>query len=752
MKRFYLLLAMMLTMLGYTNMAHAFDLFAPPETDWLMKNIMTPMFDPEQSPFGKVSEVFLAGVLTFGGILAGYTMLVGTMNTAHDGEALGKRWSTLWVPIRTTLGVAMILPIKSGFCAIQIIIVWLATQGIGIADQAWNAFAADPLRGSVYGAPVIKPKLATAYKQIVINSACITAAQQSYQQMKNDGSIVAGLAQYFGGKEPKFGVVPTSNVIGYKFGDSNHEILDRMCGSVAINPPEKVDTSVDFSSANGASNWITKANQSLIDINQIRGVLYNENAKLSAEFMQSAIKQGQKIATDTSYSPKELAVEMKSAIDTYTTALTAAANSQFSSAVNKNAITSMQEDGFVSAGAWFMRIMKAQDTVNEEFNNVPTAAQPTTTWSVSDFMIKWIATDVKATMIKAQNMGNMAYALTKSGIQTDAAQDTVGFEGFITETFVNSGALFSMDNFKTDSNPDRNLDHMNQNPISAAMGIGNRIVAGVAGAWIVIGSIFAAGSLAGGSIIGKIVGADSFVGTMASMSAPILAVITFTILVPALFLSTYLPLMPFIIWTGTVIGWLVLVVEALFAGPLWAVAHLAPDADSVVGKQGQGYMLILSLVLRPILMVIGFVVAMSLMVPAGMFVNYFFTFAVSGSGSNVLSQLFISIASCFIYCVILNNIIKKLLSIIHSLPDAILQWIGGGGSQILGQYGGGIESESNAGTTGAIRTTGDVGSRLGQSIKDVRGQRYGRSDVGKERAAEAEADKQRRVQRHLNGQ
>lgn len=741
MKRFYLLLAVMASVLGYTDMAHAFDLFAPPDTDWLMKNIMTPMFDPDQSPFGAVSEVFLAGVLTFGGILAGYTMLVGTMNTAHDGEALGKRWSTLWVPIRTTLGVAMILPIKSGFCAIQLIIVWLATQGIGIADQAWNAFAADPLKGSVYGAPIIEPKLAVAYKQILINSACITAAQQSYQQMKNDSSIVAGLAQFFGGQEPNFTITPTANVVGYKFGDSNHEILDRMCGSVAINPPETVDTTVDLS-VNGASNWITKANQSLVDINEIRSVLYSANSTLATAFMQSAITQGKLIATDTSYSAKTLSTEMKSAINTYTNGLTSAANTQFSTAVNKNAITSMQEDGFVSAGAWFMRIMKAQDTVNEEFTNVPTAAQPTTSWSVSDFMINFIATDVKATMLKAQNMGSMAYSMTKSGIQTDATQDSVGFEGFITETFVNSGSLFTLGD---------NNDHLNQNPIAAAMGIGNKMVGGVATAWIAIGAVFLGGaSVFSGSVIGKIFGADSVMRNMATMFAPILAVITFTILVPALFMSTYLPLMPFIIWTGTVIGWLVLVVEALFAGPLWAVAHLAPDADSVVGKQGQGYMLILSLVLRPILMVIGFVVAMSLMVPAGMFVNYFFTFAVSGSGSNVLTQLFISIASCFIYCVILNNIIKKLLSIIHSLPDAILQWIGGGGSQILGQYGGGIENESNAGSTGAMRMTGDVGSRLGQSIKSVRGTQYGKSQKGKEAAARAEAEKQNRVDFYKN--
>ncbi|MFS8295810.1 hypothetical protein RPF65_24520, partial [Enterobacter hormaechei subsp. steigerwaltii] len=62
------------------------------------------MFYPDTSPFSPISGVFLAGILAFGGVLAGYTMLAGTLQTAHDGEMLGKKWSSLWIPIRTTLG------------------------------------------------------------------------------------------------------------------------------------------------------------------------------------------------------------------------------------------------------------------------------------------------------------------------------------------------------------------------------------------------------------------------------------------------------------------------------------------------------------------------------------------------------------------------------------------------------------------------------------------------------------------------
>jgi hypothetical protein len=82
----------------------------------------------------------------------GYTIIAGTMSTAHDGELLGKKWSSIWIPIRTCIGTAAILPTMKGFCGAQAIVVWLAIQGIGLADIVWPQFASNPLcsDGQVY--------------------------------------------------------------------------------------------------------------------------------------------------------------------------------------------------------------------------------------------------------------------------------------------------------------------------------------------------------------------------------------------------------------------------------------------------------------------------------------------------------------------------------------------------------------------------------------------------------------------------
>ncbi|MEN1726590.1 DotA/TraY family protein, partial [Pseudomonas aeruginosa] len=72
-------------------------------------------------------------------------------------------------------------------------------------------------------------------------------------------------------------------------------------------------------------------------------------------------------------------------------------------------------------------------------------------------------------------------------------------------------------------------------------------------------------------------------------------------------LSTYVPMIPFITWTTSIVNWFVLVLESVIAAPLFAVAHIHPDGDDTVGRAGQGYMMILSLVMRPALMLFGLV-------------------------------------------------------------------------------------------------------------------------------------------------
>lgn len=88
---------------------------------------------------GNMFGVFNSAVLALGGIVVMYTLIVGTMNTAHEGQMLGQKWSSIWIPVRATIGLALLIPKSSGYCLMQIFIMWVVVQGVGAADKIWNS-------------------------------------------------------------------------------------------------------------------------------------------------------------------------------------------------------------------------------------------------------------------------------------------------------------------------------------------------------------------------------------------------------------------------------------------------------------------------------------------------------------------------------------------------------------------------------------------------------------------------------------
>jgi defect-in-organelle-trafficking protein DotA len=89
--------------------------------------------------FSKMMSVFNSAILALGSIIFTYILLLGTMQTAHEGEFLGRRWSSIMIPLRTIFGLALLVPKASGYCIIQIFVIWVVVQGVGAADKVWGA-------------------------------------------------------------------------------------------------------------------------------------------------------------------------------------------------------------------------------------------------------------------------------------------------------------------------------------------------------------------------------------------------------------------------------------------------------------------------------------------------------------------------------------------------------------------------------------------------------------------------------------
>ena len=82
---------------------------------------------------------FNIAILSVALLVMTYTSMVSTVNTAQDGQILGKKWSSVWLPIRSLLGLVIMVPIPgSGYTMVQSFALWFIIQAGNVADQTWE--------------------------------------------------------------------------------------------------------------------------------------------------------------------------------------------------------------------------------------------------------------------------------------------------------------------------------------------------------------------------------------------------------------------------------------------------------------------------------------------------------------------------------------------------------------------------------------------------------------------------------------
>jgi conjugal transfer/type IV secretion protein DotA/TraY len=139
---------------------------------------------------GAMMKIFNSAVLFLGMIFVGYTTVKGTIDSAHDGEVLGKKMSSIWVPLRTVGGTALLLPLGSGYSLIQIFILWLALQGVGIGDAIWKAAIEQMNQDNMIARPMI-PDSRPLAANILKFEVCAAAMNKQFLESNRSTRITA---------------------------------------------------------------------------------------------------------------------------------------------------------------------------------------------------------------------------------------------------------------------------------------------------------------------------------------------------------------------------------------------------------------------------------------------------------------------------------------------------------------------------------------------------------------------------------
>lgn len=122
---------------------------------------------------------------------------------------------------------------------------------------------------------------------------------------------------------------------------------------------------------------------------------------------------------------------------------------------------------------------------------------------------------------------------------------------------------------------------------------------------------------------------NPFSGAAQSFASMFASVATIGLLI-GFILFYILPFMPFLYFFFAVGGWVKGIFEAMVAMPLWALAHLRIDGESIPGEAAiKGYYLIFEIFIRPILIVFGLLASITIFAAMVRVLNDIFYIAIS---------------------------------------------------------------------------------------------------------------------------
>ena len=664
----YFRLLILLSML-LPELAMAVDLFTPVPGDKSMM-LLAQVFGGLGSFGAGGSDPMAEGILVFNGaclivagILVAYTIIAGTINTAHDGEMLGKKFSSVWVPIRTAMGTALILPVVGGgYCIMQALVGWVIVQGIGLADTVWNKFATTQNIKLIATQGLASNAGSTLGYNLFQSYVCVHSYNAALKQKNDDDMLLLPVGIMTEATKWSSRINTFKPDTTFHFGPKGGGYSgtpENSCGSLDIpttttgmsssNMATQIGSLFNLTEASKAEEAVLKANQDAVkaleeDMNTLAKTLVDGKAPIDPAGIDQAIKK-------------------------YNDAIAKAASDQAMKLNEFNTLsTSATADGWFMAGAFYTKIAFLTDVIQRAMTNTGTASGPQ----------KLASNNFLNDLMNPDN-NNMALTLAGSKAPTKFSfgsnTETNADDDWSLDTILNK--LYHAEAFVVDDG---------EHPLIALKRIGNWVL-GILGAataatlamsmvknstlsWVTdkVQSLFT------GVSVGPVI---DFVQSMyEKFFLPMLAV--------GVFLSYILPMMPYMIWLGATIGWLVLCVEAIIAAPMWAVMHLTANGDDMVGSGTQGYRLVLSLMLRPVLMIFGLISAFVLLnVLGGLITKVFFgIFAMSQAESGMFIKVVGLIVAPMMYGFAMYEVIKRTFALIHIIPDELLNWFGGGGPKL----------------------------------------------------------------------
>lgn len=732
--------------------------------DWSMSMWRMLLGSFADSPFGALGApdsllgaiflIFNGAMFAVGFTWALYGIVGAVVQTAHEGEVLGKRMSTIWFPIRMIIGVSGMVPVFGGFTLNQAVMMQLTIIGIGIGNAMWTeglnrAANFTGLTSSHSFAPTVPSQIKEVAQTMFLGNLCVLAEQNAQQAAQS-----AGVPPLPASEVPAVTVVETPTSYTWRYGTPARP--DK-CATVVLLYGGGRESSSMTGFRSGAVNYeaITVASD-----NAYRAY-GNSLHQAMGTMAQAWYARRNQALTSGGPMPEISSADMDAATLNFSASVAAKvddASKAAGSAINASALENMRRPGWIGLGAWFSTFAEINAGIADAGKR--TSASSTFACGSSDRSAQCRVDsshtiDVLNEASNAFAAHNRAKGLSSDGDSSKAILDSVIEDTGCGGSFGNSIAGTATGNCSLGQGivsaalrgtmlgsggggGDLGLDSAGLvNPVIALKNMGDYVMSFSSGtllaagaASLVSGGAKAIGEGAASTGIPGVKQIGSFVSSKAEVVGKIgswAASMAMLLLVLGAAMSVYLPMLPFITWMGAIVSYAASMIEGMAGMPLHSMAHMESDGEGMGQRTAHGYLFYVNALARPALMVIGFFVASALVIVIGTMQIKMFLPAMANAQGNSVTGLASILMFLVVYFVLAWTLIQSCFNLIYVITDQVLSFVGG---QIAAKLGQDTEDKSNNMFLLAARTgPGVVGAFARQGAgkqKNERPQTQGR--------------------------
>ncbi|EDL1977452.1 TPA: DotA/TraY family protein [Escherichia coli] len=550
-----------------------------------------------------------------------------------------------------------IVPTASGWSLSQLIFLWgVSVMGVGGANLIVTQAGNDIAGGYSLTTQPTSASTRTAARGIFEMELCKYAINQSLSDLN---SLMQSETAYMTDK-------PNSTDKSYTFTISNGS---GTCGSVEL-PYSSAKTAVSDSFFNGLSDQdvsgIYEAQKKAL------GTMINTMDSAAKTFLKTFIER----RDNNTGTFEDVESIIQSAASSYESTVQQAINNVNGENTIQEALTEyLDTQGWITLGAWYQTFATANQRLASIANQAPSV---TSLSSIGESG----PTDLYQAVLAAYrtNLQNTTYTppssasgvvLSKDEIDT---QESGNVTTYIHKLLSPSWGIKGVNAI---------IDILNKNsssPLIVMKNIGDYTLTSVEttyGAYIAAQAITkGAGKSFIGWFVDKFTGAATFINKIFSATAPAINFFLLWVFVIGFQLSIFLPAIPFIFWMIGVGNWVVSVLIGCAAGPLWAATHLGVEQDRG-SRAAYGYIYLIDGMIRPALMVLGFMFASVAVVAVGTILNKLFAVALTNIQADSLTGIVSIVGFLMIYARMCTTMVTNIFALQAYMPDYIIAFLGG---------------------------------------------------------------------------